>query len=1060
MIAILSKTAQSRSWVFPLLGTALGWGASAVYIPSVSLAQIVPDTTLSPSGIPTDQNSIVNPTAIVDESPATLIEGGALRSSNLFHSFQEFNVQANQRVYFADPSGVDNIFTRVTGGSASGIFGTLGVDGAANLFLLNPNGVIFGENAQLDIDGSFVTTTAESVDFGGGKLFSANNPQTVPLLTVNTPIGLQYGSATAEVRVEGTGSQVFFNFETGLTDKRFRPFGLTVPAGQTLALLGGEVTVDGGNLTSAGGNIELAAVTTGYLPLSDGSSGYLPFQLVDNISTVNLPAGTLLGDLLVTGGGSLEASGDPAGNVRLLANNIEFNEGATLFMDTLGSADGGSLQAFAPESITLYGFGDTGLDPFYSTTWSTLVPVDGTGRGADVSVNTGSFQLLNGGFLLTETNGTGNAGNVTIQAEEVTVAEINPFVLVSVLGSYVGVGADGNGGNLTINTQRLTLADSSVTGVQTRGNGNSGNVTITATEFVKIDTQLPDFVPFPLLTRLSSEAAPITVFGTSDPPAGNAGNISITTPNLQILNGSQLRSSNSGSGNGGNVKITADTVEIDGTGEALAGFVSFSPLVIITDEVPSAISAVVSDPGSGNAGELRMDVGQLRLSNGGLVSNSSLGDGAGGNVIIEARERIELVGTNPDGAIASGIYSRAVAGEGSGGDINLFTPQLVIRDGATVNVGNFDTLGDEAPGTGPAGNIDIVATTVQLSNAASLSADTLLNADALSGRQGSISVEATDLTLSQDSRISTNADGTGSGGNIEVDADTLRLLSNSELVANANGTGSAGNINVDAPQSLYLSQSKITASGGQGNLSLASPTVLLREGSLVATDARGNSAGGNILVDSNFLIAFENSDITANAEQSFGGQVVVNAQSIIGTDYRLQLTPESDITATSELGPDLNGTVELNTLDVDPTQGLFELPASFADASNSVVESCREQAGVNSLIVSGRGGVPEDPGQLLGVTDAWVDFRLLSPDQAASVEEPTSARSGETTTDTTQFALSQSELVASEPATSELAASNIVEAQGVVVKDDSVILVASATTRPQLAHNSRCTKAL
>ena len=711
-------------------------------------------------------------------------------------------------------------------------------------------------------------------------------------------------------------------------------------------------------------------------------------------------------------------------------------------MDTLGSANGGSLQAVAPTSITLRGFGNTGVDPLYSTNWSTLVPTGRTGKGADISLNTDSFQLLSGGFLLTETNGIGDAGNVTIQAKEVTVAESNPFMIISVLGSSVAAGADGNGGDLTINTQRLMLAGASVTGVQTRGNGDSGNVNITATEFVKIDTQMPDLVLFPLLTRLSSEAAPITLFGTTSPPTGDAGNIFIKTPNLQVLNGSQLRSSNSGTGNGGEIQIVADRVEVDGTGETLVKLISFFPLQIITEEVPSLISATVSDPGSGNAGDIRMEVGQLRVSNGGVVANSSLGDGSGGNVKIMAREDIELVGTNSDGSIVSGIYSRAVSGGGSGGDISLVTPQLTVQNGATVDVSNFDSLGIRAPGTGPAGNINIEATTVQFSNSATL------NADTLSGQQGKISVKASDLTLSQNSRISTNADGTGSGGNIEINADRLKLLSNSELVADANGIGDAGNITVYAPQRLDLSQSQITASGGQGNLSITSPIVSLREGSLIATNAKGSAIGGNISIDGDFLIALENSDITANAEQSFGGQVVVNVQSIIGTDYRLQLTPESDITATSELGPDLNGTVELNTLDVDPTQGLFGLSSIFSDASNDVTVACSKRADVNSLMISGRGGLPEDPTQLLSWSDSWIDFRLISPNITIgdTLEESVSSHLEDAELNTTQLTLPRS----------ELAASDIVEARDVVVKDGHVILVASVISKPQLMHNSLC----
>ena len=73
----------------------------------------------------------------------------------------------------------------MTGGNASNILGTLGVDGAANLFLMNPNGILFGENARLDLGGSFVGTTANGVQFGEQGNFSATNPEAPGLLTVN-----------------------------------------------------------------------------------------------------------------------------------------------------------------------------------------------------------------------------------------------------------------------------------------------------------------------------------------------------------------------------------------------------------------------------------------------------------------------------------------------------------------------------------------------------------------------------------------------------------------------------------------------------------------------------------------------------------------------------------------------------------------------------------------------------------------------------------------------------------------------------------------------------------
>ncbi|NEP54449.1 MAG: S-layer family protein, partial [Moorea sp. SIO3C2] len=395
------------------------------------------------------------------------------------------------------------------------------------------------------------------------------------------------------------------------------------------------------------------------------------------------------------------------------------------------------------------------------------------------------------------------------------------------------------------------------------------------------------------------------------------------------------------------------------------------PFEFVTREIPSIITTAVGNPGTGNAGEIRIDTDHLQLTTGGLISTSSLGDGPGGDVTIMAQDTVELTGTSADGVFPSGIYSRAAGGNGSGGNISLNTPNLLIQDAATVDVSNFDRFGTETPGTGPAGNITIESDTIQLLNRASL------NADTLNGQQGNITVLADTLTLDNASRISSNAAGAGHGGNLDVTANNLRLLNKSQFVANA--AGEAGNIVVNTPQSLYLNNSQITASGGQGNLSFISPIVLLRNGSLVATDARGTAIGGNITIDTDFLIALENSDITANAEESFGGQILVNAQKLIGTDYRLQLTPKSDITASSELGPDLQGTVALNTLDVDLAQGLSVLTEEFEN-NETVATSCADTSITNSLVISGRGGIPVefDSTQSLLLHTPWNNIRQLS----------------------------------------------------------------------------------
>src|ERR671933_204580 len=165
-----------------------------------AVAQITPDATLG------TESSVVTPNINIRGLPGDRIDGGAVRGANLFHSFQEFNVGDGQRVYFANPTGIENILSRITGNNLSNILGTLGVDGGANLFLLNPNGIIFGPNAKLDIAGSFVASTANSVVFENGYQFSAKNPEAPPLLTVNVPLGVQYGANQPKATIANAGN--------------------------------------------------------------------------------------------------------------------------------------------------------------------------------------------------------------------------------------------------------------------------------------------------------------------------------------------------------------------------------------------------------------------------------------------------------------------------------------------------------------------------------------------------------------------------------------------------------------------------------------------------------------------------------------------------------------------------------------------------------------------------------------------------------------------------------------------------------------------------------------
>jgi filamentous hemagglutinin family protein len=171
---------------------ALTGGATA------AIADIIPDASLGVEG------SVLNRGVNQNGRRIDRIDGGAQRGRFLFHSFRDFNVGDRQQVYFANPANIQTIVSRVTGDNASTILGTLGVLGDANLFLMNPNGLIFGPNAQLDLRGSFIGTTADRLWFGPDLSFDAAQPDTPPLLTVEVPTGLQFGSDPAAIVNLGT----------------------------------------------------------------------------------------------------------------------------------------------------------------------------------------------------------------------------------------------------------------------------------------------------------------------------------------------------------------------------------------------------------------------------------------------------------------------------------------------------------------------------------------------------------------------------------------------------------------------------------------------------------------------------------------------------------------------------------------------------------------------------------------------------------------------------------------------------------------------------------------
>ena len=394
-------------------------------LPKPVLAQLIPDPRFG------NENSLVNPNPI--NNLRQDIEGGAVRGTTLFHSFQEFNVNPGQSVYFNAP-GITNIFTRVTGNNVSNIFGTLGVNGNGNLFLINPNGIIFGQGARLDLNGAFTATTVENILFGlqGSIEFSAVNPQPVANnITINFPISFGFGNTnqginTGEIRVEGTGHNLQPQVSGQLITGRNISQSLGVSPGQNLNLVGRNITLNGGSIAAEGGKIRIAAIQQGTVVLE--KPGEFNFDRVsfgnvrlENGSLIDLtaPASSLLGN------GSVEIQG---ATIELLGNSVILSQAQNL-------EGGRSIEVLATENFRAEGVTDGRLrSGIYSETGGL-----NSGEGASISVESPNVSLKNAAAITSNTYGIEQAGEISITSDLVTLSH---DARISSLTTGTGQGAD------------------------------------------------------------------------------------------------------------------------------------------------------------------------------------------------------------------------------------------------------------------------------------------------------------------------------------------------------------------------------------------------------------------------------------------------------------------------------------------------------------------------------------------------------------------------------------------------------------------------------------------
>lgn len=726
------------------LGIAIAFGGAIAFPSNTALAQsrILPDSTLG-----AESSTVTLPDAATDE-----IRGGAIRGSNLFHSFLEFNVGEGRAAYFVSPNmNILNILARVTGSVRSEILGTLGTRGGKNpnLFLINPNGIIFGPNAKLDVSGSFVASTARGFTFADGTSFSATQPQTTPLLTISLPVGLQYGSNAGSLQVQGSQLEV-------------RP-------DRTLALVGGNVSIDGGQIRTPGGRVELGGL------LGEGTVGLS----VNN--GLSFPQETPRGNVLLTNSAKVDVRAGGGGNIAIHAQNLDMLAESRLLA---GIASGlGSPDAVAG-NIQMNATGAIALD---RSSANSSVGKNAVGQGGNIDVTTGSLALTNGAQLSSITFGKGDGGSITIKARNTVSFDGETIIyrngvgyrFVSGASSLVAEGSEGNSGSIDITTGSLFLTNNADLFANTFGEGNAGSINIRATDTVSFDQS-------------------IAYSEVGENAIGNGGKIDITTGSLFLTNGSQISSSTVGKGDAGSVTLTArDRISFDGKRSGEGG--------------NSGVFTLVGEGGEGNGGSIDIITGSLSVTNGAILAASTFGEGNAGIVTITARDTVSFDGARGGESITGVISTVGQEVVGNGGSIDITTGLLSVANGAELT--------STSEGNGAAGNINLRADSIRLDNEAEISADTV-------GGQGNIQIRSPLLILRRNSNITTNARGTNiPGGNITLNTDILAALENSDISANSQDFR-GGNITINA-QGIFGTQfreaptpaSDITATGANSSLS-------------------------------------------------------------------------------------------------------------------------------------------------------------------------------------------------------------------------------------------------
>ncbi len=948
------------------------------------------------------------------------ISQGTIAGNNQFHSFGLFSINTGESANFTGPASIENIIGRVTGGVQSFIDGLLSssIDGA-NLFLLNPSGMLFGPNATLDVKGSFHVSTADYLRFEKGVKFYVN-PAENPLLSVVNPVAFGFLSENpASISTQAA---------------------LEVPEGETLSLFAGDIQIKGSGiqdvaeLGAPGGRINIASVASPgvaspgeVIPNTPGETPDLLVVSFQELGTITISQNAYIeaggaggGTVFIRGGRLLVDSsliyasakaplvnGNPGAGIDIkvsedvvldnplwtdmvIGTNVLYgvpddSGGVRIAADRLEVKNGAQIQSIA--------FGASDLDPA------------SIGNTGDIEVTTNSLLVCDGGKIRTGTGGYGDSGDIIVKTGSLEV--LDGGILFS-----PAFGATGNGGDIDVTAESIVFSNAKypgyLTGIQTYtsdpGTGKAGDVRVTADSFaMSAGTEIS--TP----ARGAGQGGNIDIIVTGD--VSIQGTRDLDPWGYNIYTGMFASTFYYGSGDGGNVTLTADSLEM------------------ITE---AGISASAAWWSSGNAGDVEIEVGHVEIMDASYINSSALyaWGGNAGKVDVMA-DSVFISGPEsspePFGADFTGISTLSGEWGGQGGDVDVTTNSMTLTnrasitasslgpnpsgnveiDAGSLHILNGSNILASAFGSGDGGSAKVTADTLRISGVhpelytdligkQSLSPSAIGSQTALGGgNAGDMWISAENLELLDGGRLGGETFGEGAGANIKVEADNVLISGvNADLLAfqietgrpiesassgiltsayaSALGddvTGKGGRIQVAAKSFNVLNGGRIASEtqtrGLGGNIELMADQVMLVDDGMISAKSTGAGDAGNIHVTATNTFNSDNSSVSTAGEQAKGGDITIISR-------EMALVNGTLISAESSGAGDA-GNIHITAPNIFyMMDSAVTTDAKQADGGNIKIDNEYMVYLINSEITASVGGGPETVGGNISIDPEYV----------------------------------------------------------------------------------------